>query len=428
MNTKKQHIGRKRVIFILGVLTLVYALLMPDRDLLWQGLVAILTNPTHLLTDFFAVGGLSATFANVAGHFFLAHYLMSRNERSNVNGLQIGAVGIFAGHAFFGTNLLNVLPLIGGMVLYATFTKQSFKLYTTVSLFATSMGPVVSYLAFHEGLSLRSGLTALAVGLGLGFIAPALAEEFLKFHHGLTLYNYGFTTGLITMFVVLLFPYVQLPIVSRLLVSETYHAYILGYWLLVIGVLLVFLLRHLLAAAAAYPALIKSTGRVPDDFVTKFGLYPTLLNMCLTGSLFLVSLLALGITLNGPILGGLLTILGFSAFGKHPLNTLPVGLGVLLACYLLGQPLTDWRFALPLLFSTGLSPIAGFYGWFYGLVAGFLHYNLSSTVLGLHQGLSLYNNGFSTGFVAAVLAPLIDSFQDHKPLWIKGKTHVNGKK
>lgn len=428
MTIKKQHVERKRAILVLGILTLAYALLMPDSGQLWQGLVAILTNPTQLMTDFFAVGGLSATFVNVAGHFFLAHYLMSRNERSNVNGLQIGAVGIFAGHAFFGTNLLNVLPLIGGMVLYARFTKQSFKLYTTVSLFATSMAPAVSYLAFQDGFSLGSACLALVVGLALGFIAPALAEEFLKFHHGLTLYNYGFTTGLMTMFLVLLFPYFQLPVETRVLLSDGYQTYILGYWLLVVGFLLVLLLRHFLKAAAGYPALIKSTGRVPDDFVTKFGLYPTLLNMCLTSSLFLACLLVFGVQLNGPVLGGLLTILGFSAFGKHPLNTLPVGLGVVLASILLNQPLNEIRFALPFLFGTGLSPIAGFYGWFYGIIAGFLHYNLSSTVLALHQGLSLYNNGFSTGFVAAVLAPLIDTLQDHKALWIKDKGYVNGKK
>lgn len=421
MERKKQHVERKRVIFLLGVLTLVYALLMPDRERLPSGLWAILTSPTQLLTDFFAVGGLSAAFANVAGHFFIAHALMSRNERSNINGLQIGAVGIFAGHAFFGTNLLNVLPLIGGMVLYARFTKQSFKLYTTVSLFATSMAPVVSYLAFGNGLSWWSGLSALLVGLILGFVAPALAEEFLKFHHGLTLYNYGFTTGLMTMFVVLLFPYVGLAANSHVLVSDSFHGYILGYLLLVIGVIVVFLLGHLPQAWANYPTLLKSTGRVPDDFVSKYGLYTALLNMCLMVSLFLAGLLALGVTLNGPILGGLLTIFGFSSFGKHPRNALPVAAGVLLASFLLGHPLTDVRFALTLLFSTGLSPMAGFYGWFYGILAGFFHYNLSATVLQLHQGLSLYNNGFSTGFVAAVLAPVIDTLQDHKHLWIKGK-------
>lgn len=420
MTIKEQHIERKRVILLLGILTLIYALLMPDHDQLFINYWRILTSPTHLLTDFLALGGLSATFANVSGHLFLAHYLMSRNERSNINGLQMGAIGIFAGHAFFGTTLLNVLPLIFGMVLYAKFTKQSFKLYTTVSLFATSMAPLLSYLAFQNGFSLLSGLSAVLVGLFLGFIAPTLAEEFLKFHRGLTLYNYGFTTGLMTMFVILLFPYFELSVTSRLLLSTSYHGFLLGYLILVLGVLAFFLLPQITVAKIGYYHLLKSTGRVPDDFVSKFGLYPTLLNMCVTTLTFLSLLLLIGVRLNGPILGGLLTILGFSAFGKHLRNTLPIAVGVGLASWLLGDSLMDVRFAVTVLFSTGLSPIAGFYGWFYGLIAGFLHYNLSATVLSLHQGMSLYNNGFSTGFVAAFMVPIIDSLQDHKMLWIKG--------
>lgn len=100
MEAKKQHIERKRVILFLGVLTLLYALAMPDRADLLVNLGKLVLSPTQLLTDFFAVAGLSATFANVAGHFFVAHYLMSRNERSNINGLQIGVVGIFASMVF----------------------------------------------------------------------------------------------------------------------------------------------------------------------------------------------------------------------------------------------------------------------------------------------------------------------------------------
>lgn len=421
MVEKKQHIERKRVILLLGILTLVYALLMPDRADMLVNLGRLFTSPTQLITDFFAVAGLSATFANVSGHFFVAHYLMSRNERSNINGLQIGAVGIFTGHAFFGTHLLNILPLILGMVLHAKFTKQSFKLYTTVSLFATALAPFVSYLALHDGLSLRSLAFAVLVGLILGFIAPALAEEFLKFHHGLTLYNYGFTTGIIGMMVVLVLPYLGIEVVGNSQISQGYAPYLFGYLVLVLMVCLALLLGHVNQALKGYGQLIKSTGRVPDDFVSKYGIHTVLLNMSLMLCLYLVLVSLLGVELNGPILGGLLSITGFSAFGKHPRNALPVALGVFLGAKLLGQSVTELRFVLALLFGTGLSPISGFYGFHYGVLAGFLHYNLSGTVFGLHQGFSLYNNGFSTGFVAAFLVPIIDSLQDHKQYWIRKK-------
>lgn len=429
MDQSIKHLERKRFILFLGIMTLVFALAMPDRDQLFANYLKMIQTPAHLLADSFAIGGRAAAFFNAGLHFLLAYRLLTRYPKAPINGLQIGAVGIFVGHSFFGTDLFNVLPIMAGMVLYAKFTRQSFRLYTTVSFFATALAPVVSYLAFPPGWTLVNLLMAILVGLALGFIAPALAEEFLKFHHGLTLYNFGFTTGIIGMFLVLFLPYFGLEVAEQSQISQTAHRELLFYLLLVLGALLVALLRHSRAAVAGFLPLIRSTGRVPDDFVTKYGIMPTLLNMVLTGSTYLTLCLALGVTLNGPILGGLLTITGFSAFGKHLRNTLPISVGVLLAALLLGNPLGELRTVLALLFATGLAPIAGFYGLGYGLVAGFLHYNLALAVLPLHQGMSLYNNGFSTGFVAAFLSPIIDTIDDHKSHWLrKKKSNVIGKK
>ncbi|HAP7107762.1 TPA: DUF1576 domain-containing protein, partial [Enterococcus faecium] len=61
-------------------------------------------------------------------------------------------------------------------------------------------------------------------------------------------------------------------------------------------------------------------------------------------------------------------------------------------------------------FGTGLAPISGFYGSFYGVIAGVLHIALVHNVSTLHGGLNLYNSGFSTGFVAGILVPILDNF------------------
>jgi hypothetical protein len=61
-------------------------------------------------------------------------------------------------------------------------------------------------------------------------------------------------------------------------------------------------------------------------------------------------------------------------------------------------------------FGTGLAPISGFYGSFYGILAGFLHIALVHNVSSLHGGLNLYNSGFSTGFVAGIMVPVLDNF------------------
>ncbi|MGD9922920.1 MAG: DUF1576 domain-containing protein, partial [Pseudorhodoplanes sp.] len=62
---------------------------------------------------------------------------------------------------------------------------------------------------------------------------------------------------------------------------------------------------------------------------------------------------------------------------------------------------------LAALFGTTLAPIAGRFGWHWGIVAGFLHSSAARSVGSVHGGLNLYNNGFAAGIVAAVLAAVI---------------------
>ena len=66
---------------------------------------------------------------------------------------------------------------------------------------------------------------------------------------------------------------------------------------------------------------------------------------------------------------------------------------------------------LAILFSTCLAPIAGQFGWRWGIVAGFLHVAMIPSIGGLHAGLNLYNNGFGAGFVALILVPVITAFK-----------------
>ena len=70
-------------------------------------------------------------------------------------------------------------------------------------------------------------------------------------------------------------------------------------------------------------------------------------------------------------------------------------------------PDTDRILQIAGLFGTTLAPISGYFGWPYGVLAGFLH---SSVVLYTGSpvaGMNLYNNGFSGGLIAIVLYPAI---------------------
>jgi len=126
-------------------------------------------------------------------------------------------------------------------------------------------------------------------------------------------------------------------------------------------------------------------------------------------STFLV--LLIGGDLNGPTLGGIFTIVGFGAFGKHINNIVPIMLGVLLCTFVNIWGINSPSVILSLLFSTTLAPIAGSFGFVWGIIAGFLHACLVMNIAYLHGGLILYNNGFSGGLVCMLLIPLITSLR-----------------
>ena len=73
--------------------------------------------------------------------------------------------------------------------------------------------------------------------------------------------------------------------------------------------------------------------------------------------------------------------MGFSAFGKHARNITPIMLGVVIGGVFMHFDINQSSVQLALLFGTTLAPISGYFGWPFGIVAGFLH---SSVVL--HAG------------------------------------------
>ena len=237
-------------------------------------------------------------------------------------------------------------------------------------------------------------------------LAPAAAHLF-RAHEGHSLYNMGFVAGLLgTLTVAIYKSYGFVP--DPVFIWTRGHNGLLG-TLLVLMFCAMAVIGVLLDPQAAQRELrlMRRSGRAPTDFVALFGYGPALLNMALTGLMGTAYVLAVGSDLNGPTIGAILCIVGFSAFGKHPRNIVWIMLGVFLASIT-----KDWNASAPsavlaALFGTTLAPIAGRFGWHWGIVAGFVHSSVAQTVGQLHGGLVLYNNGFAAGLVAAVLLPVI---------------------
>lgn len=81
---------------------------------------------------------------------------------------------------------------------------------------------------------------------------------------------------------------------------------------------------------SSYGKILKSYGISGTDFLKEEGGAATVFNMGVNGLFATCFVLAVGGDLNGPTIGSIFTIVGFSATGKHLRNTLPIMLGVCL--------------------------------------------------------------------------------------------------
>ena len=141
------------------------------------------------------------------------------------------------------------------------------------------------------------------------------------------------------------------------------------------------------------------------------------MNMSVVGILCETYILLIGGDLSGPVQGAVFMAFGFAAFGVHVKNYIPVLGGVFLyGLFTQYQPITP-GIQIAAMFAVGLAPVAGQFGVIAGVAAGFLHGAVVMYTTPLYGGLNLYNNGFSAGWVAIFIVPLIESFMarfEHK--------------
>lgn len=374
---------------------------------IFQGLIAIITTRDALLTDYIAIGGMGATFVN-AGLLTLCAIFVYYRSRAKISGLAVACLFLVLGFGLCGKNLLNIWFIVAGVFLYAKFKKEAFATHINTAFFGAALAPIFSEIFFSTTIPIEIRLPlSISTCLLIGFILVPVAGQLFKAHMGFNLYNVGFTAGVVGILIVALYKsygFVADPIMDW----TTGNNDLLGMFLsailtsmLVIG----FYLDR--TALSGLRQLLHQTGQAPDDFVTQFGIGSTLVNMGLSGAVGLLYILVTGGDLNGPVIGAIFTIVGFAAFGKHPRNIVPVMLGVFLGSLAKPWDANDPSIQLIALFGTTLAPIAGRFGWHWGVVAGFVHSSAALSVGALNAGFNLYNNGFAAGLVAAVLVPVI---------------------
>jgi len=164
----------------------------------------------------------------------------------------------------------------------------------------------------------------------------------------------------------------------------------------------------------SYRKILSCSGIGGTDYLRDNGGAATILNMAVNGLFATIFILGVGGELNGPTIGGIFTIVGFSATGKHIRNIAPIMFGVLFASFTKRWTINSPSPMLALLFSTTLAPIAGEFGVLMGLLAGFLHSSVALNVGIVYGGMNLYNNGFAGGIVAIFMVPVIHSIRDRR--------------
>ncbi|WP_171014941.1 DUF1576 domain-containing protein [Culicoidibacter larvae] len=359
-----------------------------------------------LVTDYIAVSGLSATLINVVLVMVFTLFI-KRINHVELNGFVIAGLLTTMGFAFFGKNIYNILPIYLGVFLYARSVKRPFKQFFVIAMFATGLAPLVT-------VGINFGILGLIIGsviaVGYGFIIPAIASHVIRFHNGYLLYNIGFSGGIVALILTAVLRVTGLDLEVVVNVNEAWDIHYILFAIL-IGMSLLFISFGLLRERfnwSRYKKLMSMSGRAVTDYYRIFGEGLMLVNMGIVGLMLTLLVAFSGIPLNGATVGSIISVMGFSAFGKNPKNIIPLILGCILMIIVSGTVITP-SVLLVLIFVTGLAPIAGEFGFVIGIIAGILHFSLVQYTAEWQGGANLYNNGFAGGFIAGVISSIMDS-------------------
>ena len=382
------------------------------------GMGRILQEPDFLITDYFVVGGIGAAFFN-AGLLSLFTVGLIYFLGMEMDGHTITSLCLMFGFSLFGKNILNIWALLAGVWLYAKYHRTPFSRYVYVGLYSTSLSPIITQITQIPQLAVFPVpvrlLFAIAVGIAIGFVIPPLATHVHYAHKGYSLYNVGFACGIIATIVVSLFRSFNIEMEQRLI----WHSGMRIQFLVLLSALFACMALGAVVMGGRdvfrqYRLLLKLPGVGGTDFLRDSTRCATVFNMAVNGLFSVLLVFLVGGELNGPVIGSIFTIIGFSATGKHVRNIFPIMLGVYLASLIKHWNLCDPSPMLAFLLSTTLAPIAGEFGIICGIIAGFLH---SSVVLNtgiLYGGMNLYNNGFAGGLIAIFMIPVIQSIRSRK--------------
>lgn len=407
--------GKEMFVFTVGTNILLYlvAFLTASPGELLQGIIEIIMSRDALITDYFVLAGTGAAFLNAA--MVMSHCIvLLRAEKIPFTGPSMAVIYINAGYALWGKNILNIIPILLGTLIYAKVQKVHFGRYIYMALFGTGLAPFVTEVVYLLPFSVPVNfLLAVVIGIFLGYAISPLSMHTASMHMGYNLFNVGFAAGILAFVLVCVLRSLGMESEPVLVWQEGVQT---G---LAVGMYVFFAFAVLMGLIIDTGKLenlfhiFKHPGRAVADFVLMDGPGATLMNMGMVGMIALTYILLIGGDLSGPVLGAIWMAFGFAAFGAHVRNYWPVLAGVWLYSFVSQYTATTPGIQLAAIFAVGLAPIAGQFGIVPGIMAGALHSTIVMCTTDMYGGLNLYNNGFSAGWVAIFMVPTLEGFMRH---------------
>ena len=422
---------------------LIASLVAPDRAFLFEGMEQILTQPCKIPTNYFAVGGYSATFFNM-GLVTLAClglYLIFRAELNNVATL---AIMLTVGFASWGIDILNIWPTLFGTMLYCVVKKRPMKNYVSAMLFTTGIAPLISDLLTRYpyettvGFTPQGAVLAIVVGLVSGFFIPAGLTHAPNVHKGYNLYNAALPVGMgafilqAILFTTLGVKLPGAPAAEALKVASRFGANL--FCCVLFGLAIVAALA-MGCTPKTYWGFISNKKR-NMSITAGFGNDMFLMNFGVFGLFILGYYNLVGATFNGATFGVMFCMLCTCNSGSHPLNAWPMLLGYMVASPIMSHfsGVAGGNFAYVInaqailigaCYSNGMTPIVDKYGPVVGFFAGILHFLLVTSVPALHGGYCLYNGGLTAAFICLLLMPTVEDLLPTREQRLQNR---NGKK
>jgi len=416
---------------------LIAAVCMPDRSNMFSGLWKIVSNPSKISTNYFSVGGLAGTFLNM-GLVALFCTLLFVLLGSTVNNVSTLAFLLTVGFSSWGINIINMWPSVLGVLLYCLVKKEKPGAMANAMLFSTGIAPLLTDLMIRYphtevvGFNLLGVGLALVVGLVIGFFLPAGLAHAPNIHKGFNHYSAAVPIGFTAFFLRAVLYNVMLGTTpaaqglsthAALDVTAPVAANVFCIALFVLCIIFAVLMG---CKPKDYWNLMKDSGK-GVSFSTKYGNAPFLMNVGVYGLMILAYFNLAGLVdgkqvWTGMTFGIVFCMLCTCNSGSHPRNVWPIMAGYVISSYLFGWicgllggesfslTIGSQSILIGLCFANGLSPIAGTYGFGYGILAGGLHYLLVTAVPDMHGGFCLYNGGLTAAIICLLLVPQLEKF------------------